>query len=115
MLLEQIQPRDAARVVDDASPRAVLVFGSLPGAGRDLDLLVRDEDLDAIRSGLDREGFRSQGDEWVRFAAGSAEAVDLLPASSWRLPSRSSTSCSPPRCRSRASPASCARRPATRC
>jgi hypothetical protein len=86
MLIEQIQPRDAAGVVDDAAPHSVLVFGSLPGAGRDLDLLVRDEDLDALRSGLDREGFLSQGDEWVRFAAGTVEAVDLAPASTWRLP-----------------------------
>ncbi len=86
MLLEQIQPRDAAGVVDDAAPRPVLVFGSLPGAGRDLDLLVRDEDLDALRAALDREGFRPQGDEWVRFGGGTAEAVDLVPASSWRLP-----------------------------
>jgi thymidylate kinase len=86
MLLEQSQPCDAAGVVDDAAPRTVLVFGSLPGAGRDLDLLVRDEDLDALRSALDGEGFRSRDDEWVRFAGGSAEAVDLLPASAWRLP-----------------------------
>ena len=86
MLLEQIQPRDAAGVVDDAAPRPVLVFGSQPGAGRDLDLLVRDEDLDALRAALDREGFRSQGDEWVRFAGGTAEAVDLVPASAWKLP-----------------------------
>jgi thymidylate kinase len=86
MLLEQVQPRDAAGVVDDAAPRTVLVFGSLPGAGRDLDLLVRDDDLDALRSALDRAGFSSRGDEWVRFAGGSAEAVDLLPASEWGLP-----------------------------
>jgi thymidylate kinase len=86
MLLEQTQPRDAAGVVDDAAPGAVLVFGSLPGAGRDLDLLVRDGDLDALRTALDREGFRSKGDEWVRFAGGTADAVDLVPASSWRLP-----------------------------
>jgi thymidylate kinase len=86
MLLEQSQPRDAAGVVDDAAPRTVLVFGSLPGAGRDLDLLVRDEDLDALRSALDGEGFRSRDEEWVRFAGGSAEAVDLMPASEWRLP-----------------------------
>ena len=86
MQLEQIQPRDAAGVVDEAAPHAVLVFGSLPGAGRDLDLLVRDDDLDALRSALDGAGFRCRGDEWVRFAGGSAEAVDLLPASEWRLP-----------------------------
>lgn len=64
----------------------MLVFGSLPGAGRDLDLLVPDEALAGLREALARDGFKSQGDEWVRFANGTADAVDLVPASGWKLP-----------------------------
>jgi len=78
--------RTAASIVDAAAGERVLVFGSLPGAGRDLDLLVPDDALAGLREALAREGFRNRGDEWVRFAGGTAEAVDLVPASAWKLP-----------------------------
>jgi len=78
--------RTPVEIVDASAPGPVLVFGSLPGAGRDLDLLVRDDDLDALGEVLRSEGFRNRGDEWVQFAGGSADAVDLVPASAWGLP-----------------------------
>jgi thymidylate kinase len=78
--------RSPAEIVDAAAPRPVLVFGSPPGTGRDLDLLVRDHDLDALRSTLGHDGFRNREEEWVRFADGRADAIDLVPASSWKLP-----------------------------
>jgi thymidylate kinase len=78
--------RTSAEVVGGAARGPVLVFGSLPGAGRDLDLLVPDDELDALRSRLAREGFKNQGDEWVCFTGGTADAVDLVPASTWKLP-----------------------------
>ena len=78
--------RTPAEIVGTAAPGPVLVFGSLPGAGRDLDLLVPDDALAALRETLAREGFEHQGDEWVRFADGTADAVDLVPASAWKLP-----------------------------
>lgn len=78
---------NGAQVVDAAASRPVLVFGSLPGSGRDLDLLVPDDELARLREALASQGFKRQGDEWVRFANGSAEAVDLVPASAWKLPS----------------------------
>jgi thymidylate kinase len=77
---------NAAALADTAAPGPVLVFGSLPGAGRDLDLLVPDDALPELRKTFAGEGFKNRGDEWVRFAAGSAEAVDLVAASAWRLP-----------------------------
>src|SRR5581483_1112343 len=40
----------------------------------------------ALREALVREGFKNQGDEWVRFADGTAEAVDVVPGSAWMLP-----------------------------
>jgi thymidylate kinase len=78
--------RTPAEIVDAAAPRRVLVFGSLPGVGRDLDLLVRDADLAPLRAVLAHEGFRSRGDEWVRFRDCTADAIDLVPTSAWRLP-----------------------------
>lgn len=76
----------AARVVDAAGPGPVLVFGSLPGLGRDLDLLVRDAELPTLRDALADAGFRSRDDEWVRFQDGTVEAVDLVAGSTWKLP-----------------------------
>ena len=67
--------RTPAEIVDAAAPARVLVFGSLPGSGRDLDLLVRDADLPPIEQALAREGFRNRGDEWVRFRDCTADAV----------------------------------------
>src|SRR5205807_2053238 len=78
---------DPAAIVDAAAPGRALVFGSLPGAGRDLDLLVRDDDVPALGAALAEAGFRRDGDEWVRFHDCTADAVDLVPASTWRLPS----------------------------
>jgi len=78
--------RTPAAIVDAAAPRPLLVFGSLPGAGRDLDLLVPDDALAGLQETLAGEGFLNCGEEWVRFADGTAEAVDLIPASSWKLP-----------------------------
>jgi thymidylate kinase len=77
---------EPAKIVDAAAPRRVLVFGSHPGSGRDLDLLVRDDDRPAIEQALEASGFRNKGIEWVRFRDCTAEAVDLVPASAWTLP-----------------------------
>jgi len=64
----------------------VLVFGSPPGSGRDLDLLVRPDELATIAGALASAGFRSRNEEWVRFRESTAEAVDLVPAADWSLP-----------------------------
>lgn len=86
-LLERSIP-PAALAADAAAPSPVLVFGSLPGVGRDLDLLVRDDDLAAIRAALADEGFRNRDDEWARFRECTVDAIDLVPASAWGLPAR---------------------------
>jgi len=72
--------------VDASVAAAVLVFGSLPPEGRDLDLLVRPAEQEAIAARLEREGFASRGEQWVRFRGCAAESVDLVPAASWALP-----------------------------
>jgi hypothetical protein len=79
----------AANLVDTASPGRVLVFGSPPGPGRDLDLLIRTAELTPVAEALAAAGFRSRNDEWVRFRESTAEAVDLVPAArragGWQL------------------------------
>ena len=76
-------------VVDTADSLAsgpVLVFGSLPPEGRDLDLLVRPAEERALAEGLGREGFVRDGRLFARFRDCSAEVVELVPAADWRLP-----------------------------
>ena len=77
---------ESARLVEGAALDRVLVHGSPPGEGRDLDLLVRPESEAAIREALGEAGFHSAGHQMVRFRRGTCEQVELYPASSWDLP-----------------------------
>lgn len=73
-------------LLDAAARDRVLVYGSLPPAGRDFDLLGRPDELVAIREALVAAGFIERRGVFVRFHLGSVEAVELTPAESWRLP-----------------------------
>jgi thymidylate kinase len=74
-----------ARMIDAAAPERVLVFGSLPPAARDLDLLARVPAREALAPALREAGFAGGGVEWVRFGGCSAQAADLVPAEDWGL------------------------------
>lgn len=78
----------ALGAVAAAAPRPVLVIGSLPPAGRDLDLLVRSPDDRALRLALEAAGAVARGRELALFGGGSAYGIDLIPAESWGLPQR---------------------------
>jgi thymidylate kinase len=75
-------------IVERAGGRRVLVFGSLPPAGRDLDLLVRSPERVALEKRLGAEGFERRGGQWVRFSGCSLELVDLVAAEGWGLPNK---------------------------
>jgi len=75
----------AHELVDAAVQRPVLVYGSLPPHGRDLDLLVRPAEAARLADALGGAGFHARGEQWVRFADCSVEIVELTPASSWGL------------------------------
>ncbi len=75
-----------AEAIDDAADGRVLVFGSPPQDARDLDLLAREPEHDAIASRLAGEGFIRKGVEWVAFRDCAAVGVDLVPAAAWELP-----------------------------
>lgn len=72
--------------IDRALSRRVLVYGSLPPAGRDLDLLARAPERRAIEARLAASGFVTREDEWARFADCTVEVVELANPSSWELP-----------------------------
>lgn len=70
-----------AALADGLAGGRVVVVGSLPPAGRDLDLLVREAEAARLARGLREHGFSNHGVEWVRFRrCASVEALDLLPA-----------------------------------
>jgi thymidylate kinase len=75
-----------AESIDRLLEAPVLVFGSLPPAGRDLDLLARADEEEALSVWLEREGFLERGGEWVRFHDCGVESLDLVPTSAWGLP-----------------------------
>lgn len=76
-----------AALVDRVAPRRVLVFGSVPPGGRDLDVLARDADVPALERAIAEQGFEGRDGEWVRFAGCTVEALDVVAASGWALPS----------------------------
>jgi len=64
----------------------VLVFGSLPPEGRDLDLLVRETEEGALTDGLARDGLQRRGHRWAVFRNCSAYRIEVVAASDWGLP-----------------------------
>jgi thymidylate kinase len=77
-----------ARAADDAADARVLVFGSPPPQGRDLDLLAREPQRAAIAARLGAAGLRNRGATWAAFRGCTAVAVELLSAAQWQLPPR---------------------------
>ncbi len=75
-----------AALLDAHGRGTLLVVGSEPPRGRDLDLLVPDAGLDELERALVAAGFERHGREWARFAGPRVELVELTPASSWGLP-----------------------------
>ena len=69
--------------VDALLSAPVVVLGSLPPQGRDLDLLVPETRLPEIRSTFLRHGWAADGDSFAWFAEGTAFGVDLVPLEQW--------------------------------
>jgi thymidylate kinase len=82
--------------IDEALDGTVIVTGALPPEGRDLDLLVSDEQARRLAGILAARGFLARGrnvaprrlasQQWVKIEGSSALAVDLNPMSRWQLP-----------------------------
>jgi thymidylate kinase len=77
---------DLARAVDAAADGRVLVFGSAPPHGRDLDLLARGLQEAAIAARLATDGLHNRGVQWVAFRGCTAAGVELISAADWQLP-----------------------------
>lgn len=71
--------------IDDGLSRPVLVYGSLPPQGSDIDLLVQPRDLAAVRATLMSAGFVENHGKYARFLPGKVEVVECAPTTAWRL------------------------------
>lgn len=67
-----------AALIDGALDERVIVFGSLPPQGRDLDLLARPHEVKTLTTFLRRTGFVEHGGEWVRFHDCTADSLDIV-------------------------------------
>jgi thymidylate kinase len=76
----------AHEIVDRALRGPAVVVGSLPPAGRDLDLLLADAgDAVRVEEALRAAGFTALGDGWLRFAHRTAELVEFVTSEDLRL------------------------------
>ncbi len=78
--------RRQLELIDSIVEGRVVVFGSLPPVARDLDLLVRPRELEALSSGLAAEGFLHSNGVWTRLGEDGPELIDVKPAAAWGLP-----------------------------
>lgn len=76
--------RDTARAIDAVATRRVLISGSPPPGGRDLDLIADPVDYAAISSWLRRGGFICWGHRWARFGDPGPYGVELSSTERWR-------------------------------
>lgn len=74
---------ELAREIDACLHERVLVFGSPPPHGGDLDLLARDPQLSVIASWLSNEGFIRRRLTWASFNGCGVLSVDLVAAEQW--------------------------------
>ncbi len=79
---------DVLSILDGAVDARVLVYGSLPPEGRDLDLLARPAQETQLAEALERAGFERHGRTWARFHDCGVDVVEVTPATGWRLPER---------------------------
>jgi len=64
----------------------VIVAGSLPPGGRDLDLVARSSAIPPLAEAFEVAGFDQHGSTWARFRRCVADVVDVAPSAAWRLP-----------------------------
>jgi thymidylate kinase len=76
---------NAAELVDRSVTDRVLVFGSLPPHGRDLDLLLQPKEWEEVGAALTDAGFFRKANLWARFEGCTTDAVETIPVADWDL------------------------------
>jgi len=79
-----------AALIEPALAAPALVFGGLPPAARDLDVLVRDDDVARLAAALTAAGFAAVDGGWVRLGVVDgelrADCLDITVGADWALP-----------------------------
>ena len=75
---------DPARLIDGLAAGPLLVFGSLPPAGRDLDVAARTRaEADALSAALVEQGWTRKGRELAWFGERTARGVEVASVEDW--------------------------------
>lgn len=72
-------------LVDRTAVGPVLVFGTPPPAGHDLDVLAGAADCERIRAALTAAGYTGNGRHWARFHGGQVAGVELVATPAWGI------------------------------
>jgi dTMP kinase len=78
--------RSVADTIEAAAGGRVIVLGSLPPSGRDLDIVARPRERERIESALAAAGLVRKGTDFVLFRDRSAYGVELFPAEQFAPP-----------------------------
>ena len=73
------------QAIEWAAAGPVVVFGSLPPSGLDLDLIVRDEEVARLGAALEAAGALRRGNAWAVIGTATGYVVEITAASDWSL------------------------------
>ncbi len=76
---------ELASLVDGLAPERVVVFGSPPPEGRDLDVLVRPPARGALEAALAGAGFVARAPRWARLRDCTIDVVELHDPHAWGI------------------------------
>lgn len=77
---------DVARLLDRTLEERVIVFGTPPPDGDDIDLVATPRCAQRLRERLAELGFVAQGYQHARFGADGVDCVELFETGAWALP-----------------------------
>ncbi|MDP8930423.1 MAG: hypothetical protein M3O70_18115, partial [Actinomycetota bacterium] len=83
---------DLLKLVDSIATQPLLITGSLPPLGRDLDVFTGREGAAALGSELDRRGFLNRGRGWVGFEGCQVHPIEIFTPEDWHLANEESSS-----------------------
>lgn len=75
----------SARLVEQYAEEKVVVYGTPPPLGRDLDVVASDAVVRRLAQALRDNRYASSNKTWVKFTGSAVQAVDLTAASAWGL------------------------------
>jgi thymidylate kinase len=77
----------AADIVDRHAGEPVVIYGTPPPHGRDLDVVASPAAVNRLHAALRADAYEASGKTWVKFVDGGVQIVDITSTSAWGLSS----------------------------